>query len=239
MSEEEPLGSDPVAKATALLSKAQAAAAAKDALGMVEALYASGYLAGLKRMLQSKWSKLPAADIDDSVAEAVEGAYVAVSMRRKVGNLGAWLWKAADNIANDRWNRDHVQMREIDDESDRAGEPEVHPDERRHADALAEHRRTEAVRLARQLLGAVGHGQVRDVMELVIEAVEAGEPDLSPEVVADTLGIGRDAARALMSRGLDRLKTAARAQGIELPEEIPSDLRADENTETTEEETDR
>jgi len=236
LTKEEPAGSDPITQATALLATAQAAAAAKNAVGMVEALHASGYLAGLKRMLQAKWSKLPAADVDDSVAEAVEEAYAAVSNRRKVGNLGAWLWKAADNIANDRWDRDHAVMRQVDEASERVGDPELHPDERRERDALSEHRRTEAVRLARQLLGAVGHGQVRDVIDMVIDAVEAGEPDLSPEVVADTLGISKDAARALMSRGLDRLKTAARAQGIELPEDIPSDISSDDETE---EETDR
>lgn len=239
MSQEEHPKSGQAVAATTLLVQAQAAAASKDALGMVEALYASGYLAGLKRMLQSRWAKLPAADVDDSVAEAVESAYSAVSTRRKVGNLGAWLWKAADNIANDRWNRDHVGMREVDDFADQASDPELHPEERQRVDALAEHRRTKAVQLARQLLSAVGHGQVRDVMELVIEAVEAGEPDLPAEVVADTLGIGRDAARALMSRGLDRLKTAARAQGIELPAEIPSDVADDNETQTIEEETDR
>jgi DNA-directed RNA polymerase specialized sigma24 family protein len=214
-----------------LLATAQAAAAAKDAIGMVEALHVSGYLAGLKRMLQAKWSRLPAADVDDSVAEAVEEAYAAVSNRRKVGSLGAWLWKAADNIANDRWVRDHAVMRQVDDASESAQDPELHPDERRELDALADHRRAEAVRLARQLLSAVGHGQVRDVMDMVIDAVEAGEPDLPPEVVADTLSISKDAARALMSRGLDRLKTAARAEGFELPEDIPSDFHPDDETE--------
>ncbi len=89
MNKEEPAGSDPFTRATALLGTAQAAAAAKDAIGMVEALHASGYLAGLKRMLQNKWSGLPRADVDDTVAEAVEEAYVAVSNRRRVGNLGA------------------------------------------------------------------------------------------------------------------------------------------------------
>lgn len=33
--------------------------------------------------------KLPAADVDDSVAEAVEGAYYAVSTGRRVGSIGA------------------------------------------------------------------------------------------------------------------------------------------------------
>ena len=236
MGKDEPPGEDPASRALALLVKAQAAAKAKDALGMVVALHASGFLAGLKRMIQRKWSKLPAADVDDSVADAVESAYTTVSGGRRVGDLGAWLWKAADNVANDRWERDHAVVRELDDAAGATAAPETtaDADERQRLDALAEHRRAEVIRLARQLLAAVGHGQVREVMELVIDAVEAGEPDLPPEVVADTLAISRDAARALMSRGLARLKAAARAQGLELPDEIPADLPADEDQETTE-----
>lgn len=212
-----------------MLTQAQAAATARDAIGMVEALHASGYLAGLKRTLQRKWPRLPGADVDDSVAEAVEGAYTALSGGRRVGELGAWLWKAADNLANDRWDRDHAPMRDMDGVAELAAPAEVTPEERERLDALADHRRAEAVRLARQLLASVGHGQVRDVMELVIDAVEAGEPDLPAEVVADALAIGRDAARALMSRGVLRLKAAARAQGIELPDEIPADLPDDDH----------
>lgn len=234
MSKDEPPGDDPASRASTLLVKAQTAAKAKDALGMVEALHASGFLAGLKRMLQRKWSRMPAADVDDSVADAVESAYTTVSGGRRVGDLGAWLWKAADNVANDRWERDHAVIRELDDAAGATATPETTADERQQLDALAEHRKAEAVRLARQLLAAVGHGQVREVMELVIDAVEAGEPDLPPEVVADTLAISRDAARALMSRGLTRLKAAARAQGFELPDEIPAELPPDEDDETSE-----
>lgn len=113
---------------------------------MVEALHASGFLAGLKRMLQRKWSKLPAADVDDSVADAVESAYTTVSSGRRVGDLGAWLWKAADNIANDRWERNHAVLRELDDAAGATAAPETTADERQRLDARAEHRRAEAIR---------------------------------------------------------------------------------------------
>lgn len=189
---------------------------------MVEALHASGYLTGLKRQLQSKWPKLPAADVDDCVAEAVNDAYVVVSSRRRIATLGAWLWKAADNMAGDRWARDHANSRSLAEAPENASDPELDDVERARRDELAEHRRAEAVRLAHRLIAAVGHGQVRDVMELIIEAVQAGEPDLPADVVADTLGISRPAARSLMSRGLDRLRAAARAEGIELPEQLPA-----------------
>ena len=73
-------------------------------------------------MLQNKWSGLPRADVDDTVAEAVAEAYVAVSNRRQAGDLGAWLWKAANNIAKDQWDRDHAVMQQVDEASERAGD---------------------------------------------------------------------------------------------------------------------
>jgi DNA-directed RNA polymerase specialized sigma24 family protein len=213
----------PAFSAAPLLAQAHEAAKAGDALHMIEALHASGYLAGLKRTVQKKWRRLAAADIDDCVAEAVNAAYVAVSTGKRVSNLAAWLWKAADNTASDYWTGVYARRSGLDSLPEEITGPELDEVERVHRDALADHRRAEAVRVARRLLAAVGHGQVRDVMELVIAAVEAGEPDSGPEVVADTLGISPAAARSLMSRGFDRLSKAARAEGIELPEELPAE----------------
>lgn len=215
--------------AAALLATAQSAAAARDAIGMVEALYASGYLAGLKRLMQRKWGKLPTADVEDCVADAVNEAYLAVSSRRRVADLGAWLWKTADNRAADRWRRDHAPIRGLDEAPERYV-PEPDDEERTRSDALDDFRRVEAVRLARRLLPSVGHGQIREVMTLVVDAVEAGQPDLPPAVVADTLGITAPAARSLMSRGLERLRAAARTEGLELPDCLPSETWADEDT---------
>jgi DNA-directed RNA polymerase specialized sigma24 family protein len=216
-----------------LLAAAQAAAATKNAVAMVQALHVSGFLAGLKRRVQAKWSRLPRPDVDDCVAEAVESAFAAVSGGRRVGNLGAWLWKSADNIAFERWEKSFDRTILLGENSPLSAAEELHPDEREEVDAQAEHRRAQAIREARRLLGSVGHGQVRDVVELIIDAVEAGAPDLSSELVADTLGISRDAARSLMSRGLDRLRFAARAEGIEL-EELPTGLNSESQSEFAE-----
>ena len=54
------------------------------------------------------WGQLPRmVDIEDTVAKAVDGAYDALTQGRAIRSLGAWLWKAADNQANDRWRDDH------------------------------------------------------------------------------------------------------------------------------------
>lgn len=198
----------------ALLVLAQEAARAKDAARMVAALQASGYLDGLVRRLQGQWPRLPRDEVDACVAEAVDAAYDAVGRGRRVTQLGGWLWKVAYARAVDAWDRVRAHHAAPDDLADPRAPP-LTVAERQASDDEAAARRAEAIRLARRLLPKVGHGQVLAVTELLIEAVEAGEPDLPVEVIADTLGITAAAARALTSRGLERLRRAARDEGIE------------------------
>ena len=218
-----------------LLVLAQEAARARDAAGMVAALQASGYLAGLVRRLQKQWPRLPREDVNDCVAESVSGAFEAVGQGQRILQLGGWLWKAAYNKATDRWEHIRLQRPADNDLADSAEAP-MDPGERIRAEEEAAQRRAEAIQLARRLLPKVGHGQVLAVTELLIEAVEAGEPDLPAEVVADTLGMTAAAARSLMSRGLERLHRAARDEGIEFELKSSDDADDEDYIET---ETDR
>lgn len=164
-------------------------------------------------------------EVDECVAQAVDEAYTSLSTGRRITNIAGWLWKVANNKADDQWKRS-LPMRPIADEHLEAeAEPQLSLAEHAAREVLANHRRDEAVHLARRLLPVVGHGQIRDVMDLMLEAVEAGEPDLPAELVAETLGLSSPgAARSLMSRGLDRLRKAAQAEGIEFSDELPANL---------------
>jgi DNA-directed RNA polymerase specialized sigma24 family protein len=187
---------------------------------MIEALARSGFLDGLVRGLESRWrNKLPRSEIEHCVAAAVDSAYATIRAGGSIRELGAWLWKVSDNVANDSWAQDH-RLRETmaDDIAEPA--PAMSDEERDTQDRLAEHRRAEAVRWARRLLPRIGQGQVLAVMELVVDAVEKSIPDFAPGVIADSLGIGVDAARTLLSRGFARLKREARREGIEFPEDL-------------------
>ncbi|WP_420346546.1 RNA polymerase sigma factor [Pelagibius sp.] len=203
---------------------------------MIEALAASGFLDGLVRRLDAKWGQLPRMDIEDTVAKAVDGAYDALTQGRAIRSLGAWLWKAADNQANDRWRDDHSLRAAGDGDIDGIpGETPSTDAERLDREELAEHRRAEAIRLARRLLPRIGQGQVVSVMELVIDAVEHGVPDLSPADIGDALGISSDAARTLLGRGFSRLRREARREGITFPDDLPGAEHADDSpTMTTE-----
>lgn len=202
-----------------LFQVAKAAASSGRPDDMIQALSASMFLDGLVRMHRTRWGqRLPEAVVEECIAHSVDAAYDAIRSGKPVHNLGAWLWKVADKAAQDRWIKDY--KRRQGSAEDIVGRPDETLDDntRGEADALADHRKSEAVRFARQLLPRLGQGQVIDVMALLIDAVEQGLPDLPADLVADTLGISAGSARKLLSRGLDRLKREAAKEGIEFPD---------------------
>lgn len=202
--------------AAALLERAQQAVNAGDVVEMLDTLTASRYLDGLTRRLQSKWGRsLPWSEVDDCVAQAVDAACAAVSGGRTIRSLGAWLWKSADKIADDRWNDDYSRREVFDDDSVPAASDRYETGrEREDLRELEERQRREAIRIARELLPKIGEGQVLDVMELVIDAAEDGLPDLPASSIADALGITKNAARTLVSRGMRRLRRVAEQEGV-------------------------
>lgn len=206
----------------ASLEAAQAALNDRDVVGMLRALTESGFLEGRRRRMLHDWSgKLPTFEIDDCIAQAVDSAYEACYEGRRIGYLGAWLTKAADNCANNRWSRDYALRVEFDGTVRRIVaddlETEAEREERQRRDEVL---RAEAIRIARELLPRVGGGQILDVMELVIDAVEDGLPDLSNSLIADTLGLSTDAVRSLLARGFGRLRRIAKEEGVEFPTDL-------------------
>lgn len=209
--------------AAQLLEKAQQAVNRGDAVEMLEALAASRYLDGLTRRLQKKWGDaLPQWEVDECIAEAVDAAFDTVFKGRQIGNLGAWLWKAATNIADDKWRSDYARRQDFDAASlpEGMGASERFP-ERAEQRELEEARRKEAIRIARQLLPRIGTGQIVDVMEIVIAAAENALPDLPASSIAEALGISDNAARTLVSRGLKRLRRLAEQEGVEMLTDLP------------------
>lgn len=215
-----------------LFTIAQKAAEERQPDRMIEALAACGFLDGLVRRLEKKWGRLPRIELEEVVAQAVDSAYDSISGGRQVRNLGAWLWKASDNRASDRWREDfaHRSADEVDLERLR-GKQELRPEARAYQDQLADYRRQEAIRLARNLLPRIGQGQVVSVMELLIDAVERGIPDLPSTDIGAVLGISAEAARTLLGRGLGRLRREAEREGIILPEDLGASDQAEEDPE--------
>ena len=206
--------------ANELFEIAKKAAAAKKPNEMIEALAASLFLDGLMLRLSKEWDRLPRSDIEECVARAVNHAYVHLTEKGRIANLGRWLYKVAKNQAHDMYYKDYIH-RTGDSEATFShihSEDRLSDAERLRQDNIAESKKAEAIRLARELLLEIGHGQIVQVMELLIDAVEQDIPDLPAKDIADTLGITPAAARTLRSRGFDRLAQRARERGIEIPE---------------------
>ena len=209
--------------AARLLGQAQEAVNRGDPVNMLDALAASHYLDGLTRRLQKQWgNSLPAQEVDDCIAQAVDAACAAVFKGRQVRNLGAWLWKAATNIADDKWRSDYSHRLDLDTAA-LPGRLELGGTFREDAERrdLGEMRRIEAIRIARGLLPRIGQGQVVDVMEVLIDAAEDRLPDLPASYIAEQVGISESAARTLVSRGLTRLRRLAEEEGVGMPMDLP------------------
>ena len=205
-----------------LLQRAQEAVNTGEPLKMLEALTASGYLGGLRRRLQKQWDALPSSEVDECIAQAVDAAFAAVSQGRRISMLGGWLWKAAQNIADDRWRSDYSRRQDFDRALHQAQmEPSETLGEVAERQALREARRKEAIRVARELLPRIGQGQVVPVMEILVDAVANQLPDLPASSIAEQVGISEDAARTLVSRGLRRLRRLAEQEGVSVPMSLP------------------
>jgi DNA-directed RNA polymerase specialized sigma24 family protein len=215
-------------QAQQLLQAAQQAAMAGNAPAMLGALSASGYLDGLVRRLRFKWPGLPIFEVEDSVVRAVDSAYAFAVQGGRIRELGAWLWKTADNIAFHR--HQEYETRGSTEEAEKAASelPETVA-ERAAAEGLLD-RRAEAIRLIRQLIPQIGTGQIVDVLQMAFDAAIDDEVDLPPSEIGDALGISAEAVRSLLSRGFKRLKKAAEKNGISFPDEFsdPTDEELEE-----------
>lgn len=210
-------------KSAKLLDSAQKAFNQGDVVEALRVLDGSRYLDGLVRRLSKEWrGSLPTFEIEDCIAEAVDSVCAAASGGTEIRSLGAWLWKCSMNKANDKWRVDYSRRRDIETATaDCRTEPSETDEERRAREGLEDARRDAGIRVARKLLPEFGEGQLRDVMELVIAAVEDELPDLPAAFIAESLGIQENAARALLSRGLRRLRKLTNEMDAEFPEDLP------------------
>lgn len=182
-----------------------------------------GVLWKLKAALRSKWSRLPTDLADECVSKALVDAAEALLKGHEIRNLPGWILKIAEKKAY-AWYQDQKSLREHQDNvsislhTERRCTGEIETYERRRKEAV-----TYALELAYELLPGVGRGKVLDVLEIFLEAVRDGIPDLPAQTVADTLNISPGAVRTLLSRGLARLRRAADRRGIRLPETLDPD----------------
>ena len=157
---------------------------------------------------------------DDIITQAFDSAIQVISNGKKIELIPSWFHKTVHRMAAKRLREAELLVeRGVDIRS------ALHPDP---ADATyMEQERREEYLLAQALDHAerllprvVGTGQLKDVMDIFMEAVRKGLPDCSPSEISDVLEISKEVARELLRRGLNRLRREAGKEGIELPPEL-------------------
>ena len=169
-----------------------------------ETRHGDGVHRWLAAIVARKWPTVPATSqlVDDCVSDALASAGEALMCGREIRNLSAWVIKVAERSLRQRFENP-LTYRPLDEDRlvgpplcEGYGAAQSEQVARLRAEALAK-----VLAKARDVLPTIGRGQVVDVLEVFLDAVEQGVPDLPASVVADTLGISEAAVRTLLGRG--------------------------------------
>lgn len=217
------------------LKRAEDAANNGDPVGTMENLYRSFYLDGITRRLRGRWERLSVEDVKDAVAEAVNALYFSIRDGKKVLDIKGYIWKAADNKANDRYRLQERERTMSPEDLDRVSS-QVHPpaeDEYMYGRFRIEEpdssiRRARAISTARRLLPRLGGENIQQVMGYILDAIEADQVHISNSEIAEALGLSNQTVRQCRSRGFRRLEREGRKEGLVLPtlgivETVPED----------------
>jgi DNA-directed RNA polymerase specialized sigma24 family protein len=208
---------------------AKEAAATGDARAMVEAMFVSGFVDGLVGRVDRAWRLLDRAAAEDAVADAVGALYGTVLDGKVVESPEGYVVKAAWHIAQVEHKRRKTLREPEDFEADDDEEDDDFGPSRSEW-------RDEAIRVARRLLPQMGQTNPRRVIEVIVDAVEAGIPDISNAEIGRILSLTNDVVRQSKKRGFERLERLAAEQGQTAP--FAASLAPDTHTNDDEEDLD-
>ena len=192
------------------LQKAGEAAEQGNANDMLIYLTASPLLDGLMRILRSQWGRnLPEHVLEECIAYSVDAAYNAVREGRTIASLAAWMKTVARNRAADAWQGDYSLRYALEEDTlenipNEQGRPEgnVTTCDITDDDQIRKH----TVRTLRSLLPHIGQGQVVEVLEVYLDAVESDLQDITSTQIGEMLGLSPNSVRTLFLRGCTRLR---------------------------------
>lgn len=176
-----------------------------------ELLLASPLLDAIPRKLVSQFRDLDFAAAEDVFADALDVLIVHWQKGGRPDRPDAYLWRTCWNKAQDEVER-RGRFDEFDDDGHGGpdeDEPAGGPNPSR--DVL----RREALRVAREALPRIAQERPREVMALILDAVEA-HVELSNAELGERIGVTTANARKLRERGFKRLEGALASMGAHL-----------------------
>lgn len=198
------------------VQQALEAARTGDAVVMLTELRASRILDGLHHRIAEKYWRFSPEDVDTVIGRTLDDFLEAARAGKGVRRPHSWLFKVAMNHAFD-YDAACGSERPTDPERvDRLRDGEDDPNDQ----ATREERIQRAVRFARELVPLLGELNIQRVMSYLLDAIQAGEPDVTANDIAEALGMNPESVRSWMSRGFARLKQRAGERGIHLDPEV-------------------
>jgi hypothetical protein len=198
-------------------------ASAGDIVGVVRVLTESKYLDGLIRRFEAEHPQLSVAEIDRAVAEAFDDLVRKMQDGTLIRSVAGFVWRAACFNILDALGRRSWEVRGDDDAiaSARAGGPA--PDDVDDEDDAPEHpadrlhpwtRWRLAIRLAQRLVEQIEVESERNVMRIVIDAIDKGiAHTLEARDIGGILGLSPAHVRKAKERGMKKLARLAHAAG--------------------------
>lgn len=194
----------------------QNAALNGDPIALLEALSQERVLDGLVRRMQERYRNIDGDDIAEIISFAIDELFYKVRAGKLISNPMGYLWKTADFKAQEHY-RQLKKRQALEEIEEKTKDPNIGRDnlEPQYEDLdLREKKRKEAIKIARLLIPRIKSANIRDVLGIVIDAVEKGVDDLDNQEIADALGISLRAVRDHLSRGYKRLSELAIAENI-------------------------
>jgi DNA-directed RNA polymerase specialized sigma24 family protein len=219
--------------------EAQRAASAGDPIGMLRALGRSGFPEKLAAQIENQFWRFDREDARWAVAEAIDSLYAHLERGERKRNIFPYLLKAAQNKAKDL-NGELARRVSFDEETDGIPEvPEPMTDEEREAaEEAADARRRAMYAEVKSLIPRIPQSRPRQIISIIVDAMEKGVQDLTNEEIGDMLGLTKGTVATAKSRGLDYLVELAKeenlvrfdftARDLELPDEAEAIAAAEE-----------
>lgn len=183
-----------------LIERAERAARSGDALETISLLVQARYLDAVVRRLAGprQYQSVGWESLEEAVSDASLSLFEAIQAGKLRESAAGYLWKTAQYNAYDA-GKDQARERDA--------VAELIKDEK---DDLSVGRSREAIHArvlprARAALPLLGGQRVQQVMELIFDSIEAGEPITNDEI-AETLDVTSDVVRKSKERGFKRLE---------------------------------
>lgn len=195
--------------------EAQRAAHDCDPIAMLTALWGSGFLDKLDAFVRYNFGEIEPDDANWVIAQAVDSLYDKLRRGERKRDIFQYLFASTRNIAKDL--RHELSRRVGFDEhldTEIQAQELLSDEEREEAAEAAQERRQQVLAELKRLIRRIPQARPRQVLGIIVDALEKNVFDLTHEEIGKKLGIAPNTVVQAKKRGIDRLKDMIEEEGL-------------------------